>query len=295
MQNSEKLKKITILLEDIKKTILEISESLEPVAVIPPEPTKTPLESLLESNQWPAAVDPTLICDINSEQDKEDRAEGIVELIIDTHLENLKFLDFGCGEGHVVNRTRKQNTRLSVGYDIVKFDKWDTWQKGQNTFFTKDWSEVKQLGPYDIILMYDVIDHIISTDEQLLNKMKEIKGLLNVNGRIYVRTHPWCSRHATHLYRQINKAYIHMLFSDEQIKNMGYEQEKVRIIKNPIQEYSKLFTEAGFKILSGPNEVKESVESFFISTPVIADKFKELYNGKFPDALDKQFIDYILI
>jgi len=55
------------------------------------------LVNLLNSKAWPHAVDPALICDISSEQDKEDRAEGILDLIIDIHLENLKFLDFGCG------------------------------------------------------------------------------------------------------------------------------------------------------------------------------------------------------
>ena len=115
------------------------------------------LTELLKSDAWPHAVDPALICDVTSEQDKEDRAEGILDIIIDINLENLKFLDFGCGEGHVVNHSRSQKPKLSVGYDIKKFDKWNNWEKSPNSLFTTDWNKAKTLGPYNIILMYDVI------------------------------------------------------------------------------------------------------------------------------------------
>ncbi|MEI6851166.1 MAG: hypothetical protein WCK26_04340, partial [Candidatus Saccharibacteria bacterium] len=34
--------------------------------------------------------------------------------------------------------------------------------------------------------------------------LAQIKDLLSDGGTVYLRTHPFCSRHATHLYHKIN-------------------------------------------------------------------------------------------
>lgn len=271
-----------------------------PAPIVPME-----LLNLLNSKQWPHAVDPSLICDITSDQDKEDRAEGILDLIIDVHLENLKFLDFGCGEGHVVNRSRSQKPKMAVGYDIKKTDKWETWEKSPNILFTNDWKEVKRFGPYNVVLMYDVLDHITGNENDVVEILKNIKASLAINGKVYVRTHPWCSRHGTHLYHQVNKAFVHMVFTDEELKSLGYKQEEVRKVMTPLMEYSHLFNAAGLKIQSGPHAIRESVEPFFTNNQIIVDRIKNHYknsarddlrNGKFPTGpMEHQFIDYILM
>lgn len=279
----------------------------QPLAQIVPNADKKPpieLVNLLNSKEWPHAVDPTLICDISSEQDKEDRAEGILDLIIDVHLENLKFLDFGCGEGHVINKSRTQKPKIAVGYDLTKNEKWDQWEKSPNIYFTNNWSDVKNFGLFNIVLMYDVIDHMLGDQEEVVNQLREIKKLLAPNAKIYVRTHPWCSRHGTHLYHQINKAYVHMVFSDEEIAAMGYKQEQTRKHMHPLYDYSTLFTAAGLKVLNEPHQIREGVEPFFVNNPLIAGRIKDNYKsspreefrkGKFPTVpLENQFIDYVL-
>ncbi len=142
------------------------------------------------------------------------------------------------------------------------------------------------------------------TEAELVNKLREIKSLLAPHGKIYVRTHPWCSRHGTHLYRQINKAYMHMIFTNEEIEAMGYKQEKIRKILTPMIDYSTLFSRAGLKIHKGPNAVKEGVEQFFIKHKILAQRIinnfrnsarEDLRNGKFPTGpMEFQFVDYIL-
>ena len=267
------------------KPVTETSVNSPPVELI----------NLLNSKEWPPAVDPSLICDISSEQDKEDRAEGILDLIIDIHLENLKFLDFGCGEGYVINRSRTQKPRMAVGYDIKKFDKWDQWEKSPNTMLTTDWNDVKSIGPYNIVLMYDVIDHMLCAEQELIDQLKAIKTLLAPNAKVYVRTHPWCSRHGTHLYYQLNKAFVHLVFTNEELNLLGYEQDEVRRIKHPQQEYDRLFTSSGFKILSGPNAIKEKVEPFFINEKLLSERIKSHYSQEsVVPSLENQFIDYVL-
>jgi 2-polyprenyl-3-methyl-5-hydroxy-6-metoxy-1,4-benzoquinol methylase len=295
----------------VQHPILKVAQAVEqpkPMVATVEQPVLVPtiaqgppaeLINLLNSKEWPHAVDPSLICDITSEQDKEDRAEGILDLIIDVHLENLKFLDFGCGEGHVVNKSRTQKPRMAVGYDIKKSDKWDNWEKSPNVMFTDSWVDVKQSGPYNIVLMYDVIDHMICSEEEVVAQLKEIKQALAINGKVYLRSHPWCSRHGTHLYHKLNKAFAHIVFTGEELKVMGYQQEQVRKVLYPLKEYKRMFSAAGFKVSYGPHQIKEGVEPFFSKNLTIAQKikdhFKEIKND-FPSfQLEQQFIDFVLM
>lgn len=273
MESNDRIDKLEQKVDQLADLIMSLVKKPDPA--LPPQVIQEPdddtdlkpkdfqeLASLLNSNKWPEAIDPGLICDINSDQDKEDRAEGILELIIDVHMEGLKFLDYGCGEGHVVNRIREQKPRIAVGYDIERNAKWDEWEQSHNTLFTTDWSEVKESGPYNVILLYDVLDHMDYNYDALIVKMKELKSVLAPNGRIYVRTHPWCSRHGTHLYTKLNKAFVHLVFTEEELELMGITQQKVRKIKLPLFEYNNIFSAAGFRIQGGPYHVKKAVEPF---------------------------------
>jgi 2-polyprenyl-3-methyl-5-hydroxy-6-metoxy-1,4-benzoquinol methylase len=295
-------------IETVKGKLLEFQQSVEaPKPVVETPKIEIPVEllNLLNSKEWPAAVDPALICDITSDQDKEDRAEGILDLIIDTHLENLKFLDFGCGEGHVINKSKLQNPKMSVGYDINKNDKWDKWAKSTTTAYTNEWQIVETYAPYNVILLYDVIDHMNCSYQELVQQLKAVKSVLAPNGKVYVRTHPWCSRHGTHLYQKLNKAYVHLILTNEEIESLGHKQEKTRKVIHPITEYEDIFTKAGFKIHGQPNKIREGVEPFFTNNIIISNRIKHNYKnspdeklrlGQFPIfQLEQQFIDYILL
>ena len=59
------------------------------------------------------------------------------------------------------------------------------------------------------------------------------------NSRLFVRFHPYTSRNGTHLGNQINKAYIHLIFSDDELA----KRMQARPISPPTAErgYHKLF------------------------------------------------------
>ena len=133
MDISKRIELLESLVNNHTKTLAEIQDTLKKTqamrhVTLPIEIDETAefdvLKTLLNSPTWPAAVDPVLICGEDSNQDKQDRAEGILDIIIDVHLEKLSFLDFGCGEGHVVNHSLTQNPHKTVGYDIVQSEKW---------------------------------------------------------------------------------------------------------------------------------------------------------------------------
>jgi hypothetical protein len=73
-----------------------------------------------------------------------------------------------------------------------------------------------------IVFLYDVLDHAIDAEQAYI---KEAHRCLAPNGTVYVRCHPWTSKHATHLYKQgINKAYFHLFLTWDEIR--GVDQSR---------------------------------------------------------------------
>ena len=163
----------------------------------------------IKKGKWPKAVPDWMLCDINSEEDKTIRAEGILDLMF--HNEKLgKFLDFGCGEGHVAVSAKKRGAELAVGYDIDK----PPLNSGES-ILTDSLEEVKKLAPFDTILLFDVLDHVRNPVQVL----DEVKVMLKPNGYALFQCHPWLSRHGSHLYRDLNIAFLHLAFSEEELKD----------------------------------------------------------------------------
>ena len=255
------------------------------------------LQELVKSDSWPIAVDPDLICDDGSEDEKMMRAEGVIEHMIDEDIEGKKLLDFGCFQGHVTKKSLEQNPELSIGYDIQEYD----WNNAPN--FTTKWETIVEKGPYDIVLLYDVLDHLEGDHVTIL---KQIGGVMKPGGRFYIRCHPFCSRHGTHLYKTINKAYMHLVFSEVELTRMGYGVglKTTRVI-HPHATYKHWFNEAGLDLLH-ENAVHENLEEIFHLNLEINKRIREnwrnttvdrdLSQGKgFPSfQMRLQFIDYIL-
>jgi len=244
------------------------------------------LIDLLQSKDWPLAAPNFLICN-DDEKDKTERAEGILNYIGE-NFANKKFCDFGCGEGHVAKEVGKTSL-VSVGYDIVKEGvlPWETTQEGYT--LTNNLDKVKENGPYDYILLYDVLDH----SKEPLEVLQQVKSLSNENTKIIVRCHSWMSRHATHFYRKINKAWIHLIFTEEELKLMGLEMPFTQKYFFPIGQHESWFKAANMTVVSS-DIIKSEVEPFFRRPKIISrlpmDKFKD-----FPEwQMSQSFNDYIL-
>ena len=253
----------------------------------------TDIKSLVMSNFWPPAVDSTLIVD--NEEEKYYRAMSIISMMVGQKIEGKKFLDFGCGEGHSVIAAAQKGAK-SWGYDIVD-QKWGELKRDDvpdgNAVITTDFEEIKRNGPYDVVLIYDVVDHIVDDNERL-QALKNVKSVCDKNAKVHVRCHPFTSRHGTHLYKKFNKAYAHLLLSDEDLKEYGGEETAK--IKSPVKTYRDLFGESGFEIQS-TDTIKTPMEEIFKSGEM-AKAFGSKVN---PDAkwqghvLPIDFIDYVLV
>lgn len=248
------------------------------------------LSNKLESSEWPAAVDPVYICDQTSEEDKKIRGSAVYNLYVSYRLSpGAKFLDYGCGEAYVT-RYAEKNVDLAVGYDISRAWNCDSTEK---MILTEDLEKVRSFGPYDAILLYDVLDHVVNTDpaEVLINA----KSMLNENGTIILRLHPWCSRHGTHLWN-LNKMHAHLVFSEEQLAKMGHVGLPTVKITNPPETYSKWFAAAGLRE-TWNKFTYEQTGPFFDNNPLIKDRIiNSLGMNCLPyNLIEQTFYDYVLV
>ena len=297
----KKLEEIIAILKEgsqaSKQGSIQIPQDTKPDSKPKPEPQPQPmaatfeaLKDLLGSGQWPQAAPDFLICE-ESDKDKYERAEGILAYM-GQDIKGKKFLDFGCGEGHVAQKAVELGAESAIGYDTKQLGglTWDS-QTG-NCLLTTDIEKAKSGGPYDLILLYDVLDH----SDDPVNILATARDMLAPQGRIYVRCHPISSRHATHLYKKINKAYIHLVFTDDELKQLGYENDIKQRTYFPQVDNNRWFGQAKLKAISH-DCVRSDIDPFFKQNEMVKSRImRPPYNRGFPDhQLGQVFNDYVLV
>lgn len=249
------------------------------------------LKALLESDKWPVAIDPEEICDVTNEEDKNERGIGISEILLSDY-QGKKVLDYGCGEGHIIKNSK--NLFMGVGYDIQKTGNLNWEEVEGNSLLTTDFDKVRSYGTYDVVLLYDVLDHVSDPN----NILKDIKSVSNKDTLIIARCHPWCSRHGAHLYNSLNKAFIHVVFSDEELANLGLTSNLTVNIA-PLNHYRNLFSINNLTIKSEKIE-KTEIEKFFQENLLVRKRIMNRWNRdamkEFPTfQLEQSFVDYVLV
>lgn len=240
-------------------------------------------DELILSDFWPTEVDASAI--VNTPRRAIRRAKAIINSY--GAMKETKFLDVGCGKGHCVVEASKQGA-TAWGYDIT--EQWEG--PPESGALTTDFNVIKEKGPYDLVALYDVIDHVLDP-EKCLSMLRDICSVCTANTTIRIRCHPWTSRHGGHLYLTLNKAYSHILLSDEALAKQ--KCEPVRKIARPLRDYKSLFDEGGFEIKS-MNKISRPLERLFES-PALVVAFKKKLNvdrNWQASVLPIEFIDYIL-
>jgi 2-polyprenyl-3-methyl-5-hydroxy-6-metoxy-1,4-benzoquinol methylase len=289
---------ITNACQNLKKAIVhtpQVEAQSLPTPQLSQEQEFEELKKLLEDERWPDAVNPALIVDPKSIDDKTERARGIIELIIDDELKGLKFLDFGCGEGFCAHLGAEYGTNLSAGYDLVKHPQWRKFEQKDNVVITNDFGLITKNGPYDVILLFDILDHVKNeTPTDILTKAKD---LLAPSGKIYVRFHPSTSRHATHHYHDVNKAYLNLVFTEEELRKIipqsTYSEKNIGSYF-PISSYDKIVKDSGL-VTVHKREIKENPEEFF-KMPLITNRIiRNTGHKQYPEfQMSLSFVDMVL-
>jgi len=224
-----------------------------------------PLFDLVNGDNWPKAVPDFLLCDPFSEESKIDRAKGMAASYWFGDAKGKKILDFGCGQHHLVSELNEIGFK-AFGYDIVK-----NWSDGLP--LTNSLEEAKSWGPFDEIFVYDVIDH----SQNPVQLIKDIKSLSNEKTIVKVRSHPWSSRHGGHVYHKINKAFVHLVFSENELLELGVDQSILRMMPvqkvalNPKKIYTDWFENVGVSSLK-IGATRSDLEKFFTTTDLVKDR-----------------------
>lgn len=267
-----------------KATLITVSDEQMKAA------RKKHIGDLMGIDCWPEAVPSFLVAKDTSDEDQVNRANAVLDMMLDRNVEHLNFLDFGCGDGWIARQATKRGVKEAFGYDIKHSD---NWAKMTGAKFTINFSELP-VNFFDVVMLYDVLDHT----EDPMGVMAQVRHVMKKDGSIYVRCHPWTSKHATHMYKQgINKAYLHMFLQyDEIMELIGQQPMFTRMEKNAMEAYRWWFHEFDIK---KERIVPEPVSDFF-HVPA----FKELLANEqqipmaeiddFLKRMEIQFIDYVL-
>lgn len=272
--------------DELVQSLKEILDYLTKTPVAPVNDFDE-LKKLLNSSEWPEAVPEYLICG-DKDEEKSDRAFVVIDMICDTEIGSIKgkkVLDFGCGEGHTTIAAENAGA-VAIGYDIKKDGKLD-WETGK---LTTDWKKVT--GPFDVIILHDVLDHC----ENPVKALQQIKTVATANTRLFCRCHPWPGPHSIHQYKKLNKAYVHLVFSEEELKKLNVNSDIVQKVKFPIDQTDKWFSEAGFKTIKHIGHTVE-VSNFFKTNTLVKKQLSNIpeYKGKIPEwQMSQVFNDYIL-
>jgi 2-polyprenyl-3-methyl-5-hydroxy-6-metoxy-1,4-benzoquinol methylase len=241
-------------------------------------------DSLILSDLWPLEVPESLI--VTTPDQARLRARSIVHFYGLHTMKDKKFLDFGCGAGECVAEAAR------AGVKAFGFDPRKQWSDDAEGTFSTDIKEINAHGPFDVIALYDVIDHT-SSREKALEALRRAAVVSSRETVVRVRCHPYTSRHGGHLYESINKAYAHILLSEETLAK--HLKEPVRKVKKPMGEYRALFDEAGFK-LESTNKTLTPLEPLF-RTPQMVEIFRMHLDGdkEWQEAvLPIAFVDFVL-
>lgn len=281
-----KIQRIRHMLNDLEKSVNGSVSQEMPVL----EKSFDTVKSLVDSAEWPKAVEEEMICDESSDTDKTSRAQGMLEIIISEPVDAKRILDFGTGEGHLVRELVNKGAEYAIGYDVVN----NFIKKEPRMELTTEWNAVQNHGPYDIIVCCDVVDHLVNLDP--IEALKRMKSVLAPEGKIYLRRHNYMSRHGSHLYKKLNKAFLHLIFNETELYDLIPDLEPMPTDKIyfPIKTYTDQISIAGLKIdmefktttpVEGFFERREILERIFANTP-----FKHFPRPQ----MELDFVDYTL-
>lgn len=250
------------------------------------------IDPFIKSKYWPLAVQEDMI--VRTDGQIRQRSAVIVKAYID-NIFSKRFLDFGCGMGHTTIEASK-SAKIAVGYDPVRHSYWSSQESRacNNCYLSHSFDLVQQNAPYDFVLLYDVLDHILPAE--IPSVLEKLASVCNSNTIIKCRCHPWTSIHGGHLYEKLNRAFAHLLLSEEEI--IANQSTGTTRIMRPLATYKRLLTQH-FDILSTePVTIKMSEDvRFILSDDNIIKRIKQSTGGDKEwqsTVLTHEYIDYIL-
>ena len=242
----------------------------------------TELRMLAKSDKWSPAYE--------AGQSEEARALNFLGSV-SMPLREKNVLDFGSCEW-AVSRILKSYMRSKqvVSYDLNLCKSGMLSDPG--VVSTDNLKVVQQMGPYDAILVNDVLDHMENTSYWLRMLRSLVK---DKTGRVFVRCHPFTSRNGAHIGEQLNRSHLHLVFTEDELSTFGISCRYTQKIFDAQKTYRIFFEDAGFKIVR-EKEHRHPVNLEIMGDKRIADRIKRTIgcDDKVVDIIEIDHIDYEL-
>lgn len=278
---------------DMQQWSFDVPDSLSPLLSATPEDARW--LRLAADPLWPVAVPKDLL--IHTHEERITRAEVITRHYLKETLRGKKVLDFGCFDDAFVRVADRDGATLAVGYD-VSAEGWVGRENDAPGKMTTSWDEVTSLGPFDVVIAFDVVDHMTT---HRLFAYREVHKVLANGGRFYVRGHPWYSRHGGHAYKVINKAFLHLFVSEKLAMAMASCQGPIHPDWSPPASYELLATTRTPLKATHVNHVVRPVEGWFGNNEMLHAKLANNPLSKYSDKtdlvsmLEVEFVDIIFV
>lgn len=256
------------------------------------------------TDEWPEAISSRQLINDQDKSEQTFRALQIVSSIKivspkpSTDYQSLlgkKILDFGCGNGYISSALQKRSKQPVVAYDISN----NVACNNESVTYTTDLQQVNENAPYDFIMLHDVIDHIVDKPNSPIRHdtvLSYLSSLLSDDGIIYMKVHPWTSRHGGHAYTTVNKAYVHLVYTADEMHQLGIKPEYNIKINRPQAMYEKWISNADLHVID-KKITSEKVDNYM---QVLIDRIVNVtWNGSINQQqalkiMTIQFIDYYL-
>lgn len=163
-----------------------------------------------------------------------------------------RVIEIGCGFGETTAALRRLYACSSLG-----IDPWPRWRKGPYADNEELYRELditspdaRNLGTFDFAHSYDVWEHM----RHPRSALERLYELLKPSGRAYMRFNLHRGASASHLMRYLDFPWVHLIHSDEEIRQMmrekwGLDRGAAWVNKLTYAHYLLYFSEIGFKTL----------------------------------------------
>jgi len=166
-------------------------------------------------------------------------------------LANKRVLEIGCGTGYDVWYVAHQFGSDAYGVDVAERIAWKQLSDDRTHFV---WADITEPNPlphdyFDRIISFAVWEHVTHPYRAL----EEVYRLLKPGGLCWLHANLHRGPVASHIYRQINFPWPHLLFSDEVIKEF-YRRKGLKergaawVNKLTWAHYERYFDLVGFNV-----------------------------------------------
>jgi hypothetical protein len=162
---------------------------------------------------------------------------------------NKKVLLIGCDDPYLPDHYAAE-AEMVLSYN--RKTQWDDFSNNKkNLVFTDNIQDAYFKAPYDLVIYWDILDHYFEDyvtqkyelSEELgvnhKNFLEMGKQLLRPEGKMFIRCHPWYSRHGGH--QNNNVAYNHLLIDESEYYKLQDSRDLItHRICDPVGYYKRL-------------------------------------------------------